>query len=155
MGEFRVFELSHLAKLAGVSLSQVKNWTNGRILTIRPSIREADGKGARNLFSEKDVLKVHIANQMNLLGFTPMGAIERVLEKFDKMYEKEGFDRITENPWLMIQNSKGSWEAFLREGRNPKLTFPLEDKGLLLSLNLSTITKRIKEGFPKKGGSNA
>jgi len=149
MNEIRVFELSHLAKLTGVELSAVKNWTNGRILNISPSIRQADQRGARNLFNEKDVLKVHIAHKMNLLGFSPKGAIEEVLERFDEEYEKEGFERISNAPWLLIRNS-GKWEVLFREGRNPKLTFPLEDGGLLLSLNLSQITKRIKEGLTKK-----
>jgi hypothetical protein len=151
LSELRIYELSHIAMLTGVSIATIKNWTNGRILCITPSIRVADGKGARNLFNEKDVLKVHIANQMNLLGFTPKGAIEEVLNRFDEVYEKKGFDGIAKNLWLMIRNSGGQWEVFLRDGRNLKLTFALEDGGLTLSLNLSQLGKRIREGVPKKG----
>jgi hypothetical protein len=145
MGMLKIFELAKAARLAGVEMPKAKNWTNGRVLLIRASIREAEKKGARNLFNEKDVLKLYLAQGMTLLGFTPKRAIEEVLRKFDELFEREGFEGIMSHPWLIIRNTKNSWKASLRKKREFSLTLPLENKGLILALDLSAISRKIQE----------
>ena len=43
---------------------QARNWTLGRPLRIRPSVRAAIGKGTRNLYNDTDAYKLSIANKL-------------------------------------------------------------------------------------------
>ncbi len=131
---FQVFELSQVAELAGVTPATAKNWVNGRILEITPSAREADGKGSRNLFTEKDVFKFYVANQMNRLGFSPKGAIRKVLERFDENYGDRSLEEIKATPWLILKNTKSSWEVSWR--KVPEQACSAGDGELRFSLNL-------------------
>ena len=64
-----VFELSEVAKILSVPKSRVKNWTIGRPLQIKPTVRIARGKGSRNLYGTNDVYLIALANQLYLDGF--------------------------------------------------------------------------------------
>src|SRR5438445_584082 len=65
------FELSEVADLLHRSNSTVKNWTIGRPLSIKPSIRASRGKGSRNLYSREDVYLLALAAQLSRDGFAP------------------------------------------------------------------------------------
>ena len=77
-----IFDFSDLAKLAGVSLPQARNWTSGRPLRIRPSVQKSSGTGKRNLYSDSDVFKLAIANRLRD-GSVGFRAIRYVIEAVD------------------------------------------------------------------------
>ena len=80
MPKLQVFELPQLAKILGLDLTKVKNWTNGRTkLVIEPSIQKATGTGTRNLFSLEDVYLMGVARELSRAGFAAQ-AISRLLE---------------------------------------------------------------------------
>jgi hypothetical protein len=69
----QVFELPELAKILGLDLAKVKNWTNGRTgLLIEPSIRKATGTGTRNLYSLEDLHLMAVANEFSKAGYAAM-----------------------------------------------------------------------------------
>jgi len=74
-----IFELGEIAKILGMSLTKVKNWTIGRPLAIEASIRTATGQGSRNLFSLEDVYLMGVANELSRAGMAAK-AIGKVLE---------------------------------------------------------------------------
>jgi hypothetical protein len=73
-----IFELGEIAKVLGMSITKVKNWTIGRPLTIEASIRTATGHGSRNLFSLEDVYLMAVANELSRAGMAA-AAIGKVL----------------------------------------------------------------------------
>jgi hypothetical protein len=73
-----IFELGEIAKVLGMSITKVKNWTIGRPLTIEASIRTATGQGSRNLFSLEDVYLMGVANELSRAGMAA-AAIGKVL----------------------------------------------------------------------------
>lgn len=75
-----VFDLSGLAKLAGVSVFQARNWTSGRPLRIKPSVRIRKVERSRSLFSETEVFMMAIANRLRHGGVV-FHAIKAVLDK--------------------------------------------------------------------------
>jgi len=83
MAELTFFELSDVADLLQLSISTVKNWTIGRPLSIKPSIRASQGKGSRNLYSREDVYVLALAAQLSRDGF----AIKTVQDILDKQIE--------------------------------------------------------------------
>jgi len=80
MTEIQIFELSEVADLLDLTPSIVKNWTIGRPLTIKPSIRASRGKGSRNLYSRDDVLVLALAAQLSRDGFA-LNTVQRVLKE--------------------------------------------------------------------------
>lgn len=65
-----VLDLSGLAHVVGIPILQARNWTSGRPLRIKPSVRAAIGKGSRNLYDETDVFKVAVAQRMRQHGLS-------------------------------------------------------------------------------------
>jgi hypothetical protein len=63
-----IFELGDIAKILGMPIAKVKNWTIGRPMTIEASIRTATGHGSRNLFSLEDVYVMGVANELSKAG---------------------------------------------------------------------------------------
>ncbi len=131
-------------------VSRAKNWSIGKPLRIEPSVRTATGRGSRNLFGVKDVYKMYLANEMTEVGFLK-GPIENVLRLFDEEYDRRnGIEGIRAKPWLVIKHSGGEWTIALHE-KSLMLTVPMEDRGLILSIDLHRIARRVEEGIPKKG----
>lgn len=64
MAKVQVFDLSDVAKILGMSLSRVKNWTIGRPLDIKPSIRAAQGAGTSNLYGPEELFLMGVANHL-------------------------------------------------------------------------------------------
>jgi hypothetical protein len=75
-----IFDLSGLAKLAGVPLLQARNWTSGRPLRIRPSVQIPKAKRTRSLYGETEVFKLAIANRLRHGGVV-FRAIRAVLDR--------------------------------------------------------------------------
>lgn len=80
MAEIQIFELSEVADLLALTPSTVKNWTIGRPLTIKPSIRASRGKGSRNLYSRDDVCVLALAAQLSRDGFA-LKTVQKVLKE--------------------------------------------------------------------------
>jgi DNA-binding transcriptional MerR regulator len=142
---FKIFELSQVAEIVGVSTATAKNWVNDRIFQIKPSIREADGKGSRSLFSEKDIYKFFFVNEATKLGLRNK-IIKELLPLVDAELEK------SDNPWLIIRHTGGEWNVALREGRSPMFALPLEHTEFALVLDLSVISGKIDEKASKIQG---
>jgi hypothetical protein len=63
-----IFELGEMAKVLGMSLTTAKNWTIGRPLELKASVRTATGQGSRNLYSLEDVYLMGVANELSHAG---------------------------------------------------------------------------------------
>jgi hypothetical protein len=94
-----VLDLSGLAQVVGIPILQARNWTSGRPLRIKPSVRAAIGKGSRNLYDEIDVFKIAVAHRLRRdgLGFN---LIEYVLEHVDLREFADGFSE-----WLILKTN--------------------------------------------------
>jgi hypothetical protein len=77
-----VLQAKDVGLLAGLTENAVKQWTIGRPYAIRPSIRQATGKGVPNLYSLNDALRFKVAIELTADGFQS-GVIQRVLDSFD------------------------------------------------------------------------
>ncbi len=84
-----VFELSEVAEILAVPKARIKNWTIGRPLRIRPSVRAATRKGTRNLYSVEDVYLMGLADQLRDDGFAPE-TIQAVLKKIRRDVSRIG-----------------------------------------------------------------
>jgi DNA-binding transcriptional MerR regulator len=102
MAEIQIFELSEVADLLDLTASTVKNWTIGRPLSIKPSIRASRGKGSRNLYSREDVCALALAAQLSRDGFT-LQTVQRVLKALKGRSELLGSSYST----LVISGSGG------------------------------------------------
>src|SRR5437868_13693562 len=80
MEDLQIFELSEVAELLRLSRSTVKNWTIGRPLSIKPSIRASRGKGSRNLYSRDDACVLALAAQLSRNGFA-LKTVQSVLKE--------------------------------------------------------------------------
>src|SRR2546423_1431209 len=74
-----VFQLSDVALILDMEETRVKNWTIGRPLAVKPSVRTSSGPGSRNLYSIEDVYLMALADQLCRDGFTTQIA-QRALE---------------------------------------------------------------------------
>jgi hypothetical protein len=63
-----IFELAEMAKVVGMPFSKAKNWTMGRPIRFRASLRSGMGTGSRNLYSLDDVYLVAIAHECSKTG---------------------------------------------------------------------------------------
>ena len=121
MAEMTVFELSEVADLLDLPTSTVKNWTIGRPLSIKPSIRASRGKGSRNLYSREDVYLLALAVQLTRDGFD-LTTVKRVLKELkgrsDLLRQEERSDLLGPRySALVISSSKGGPEIkFLTSG---------------------------------------
>jgi DNA-binding transcriptional MerR regulator len=111
MAEIQIFELSEVADLLDLTPSTVKNWTIGRPLTIKPSIRASRGKGSRNLYSRDDVRVLALAAQLSRDGFAP-NTVQKVLK------ELKGRSHLLGSPLsaLVISSSGGKPEIKFLSG---------------------------------------
>ena len=110
MGEMTVLELSDVAYLLQLTNSTVKNWTIGRPLSIKPSIRASRGKGSRNLYSIEDVHLLALAVQLTRDGFA-LKTVQRVLKELKGRSDLLGSDYST----LVISSPKAGPEIKLPE----------------------------------------
>jgi DNA-binding transcriptional MerR regulator len=100
-----LFELSEVGELVGLPASTVKNWTIGRPLKIRPSIRASAGKGSRNLYSRTDVYVMALAAQLSRDGFA-LETVKRALKELKGRSDLFG----THYSALVISSAAGSTE---------------------------------------------
>ena len=77
------FEISEVALMLGMPQTRVKNWTIGRPLAIKPSVRRAKGTGKRNLYGSAEVFLMALAQHLASDGFG-MEAVEEVIKKVGK-----------------------------------------------------------------------
>jgi DNA-binding transcriptional MerR regulator len=112
MTEIQVFELSEVADLLDLTASTVKNWTIGRPLSIKPSIRASRGKGSRNLYNRDDVCVLALAAQLSRDGFA-LKTVQKVLK------ELKGRSHLLGSPYssLVISSSGGKPEIKFLSGQ--------------------------------------
>jgi hypothetical protein len=79
----QVFELAEVAAILGMPISKVKNWTSGRPLSIRPSIKVAKKKGSRNLYGVNEVFLLGFAKHLadDGISFEAIDEIVGALER--------------------------------------------------------------------------
>jgi hypothetical protein len=104
-----VLDLSGLAHVVGIPILQARNWTSGRPIRIKPSVRAAIGKGSRNLYDETDVFKIAVANCLRQYGQS-FKLIQYVLDHVDlqKFVEQGKF-------WLILRISADGIEHEVQE----------------------------------------
>jgi hypothetical protein len=104
-----VLDLSGLARVVGIPILQARNWTSGRPLRIKPSVRAAIGKGSRNLYDTTDVFKIAVANRLRQYGQS-FKLIQYVLDHVDlRTFGEQG------NYWLILRISADGIEHEVRE----------------------------------------
>ena len=59
-----------IAEITGLDYAVVKNWSTGKPLSIRPSLRSPARKGATNFFSKYDLEKFIAAKKLRDKGYT-------------------------------------------------------------------------------------
>ena len=122
MAELTFFELSDVADLLQLSISTVKNWTIGRPLSIKPSIRASQGKGSRNLYSREDVYVLALAAQLSRDGFA-IKTVQEVLRRLKgesnllgSHYSALVISSFALGPKIKAPKIKGPEIKFLSEG---------------------------------------
>jgi hypothetical protein len=110
-----VFELGDIAKILGMPLAKVKNWTIGRPMTIEASIRTATGHGSRNLYSLGDVWLMGVANELSKAGMAA-NAIGKVVGAVRAKFPNglASADTLFISRW-----EKGTYRIETREDRVP------------------------------------
>lgn len=139
-----ILDLSGVARVVGIPMLQVRNWTAGRPLRIRPSVRAAIGKGSRNLYSEVDVFKMATAQRLREDGLN-FRLIQYVLDNVGLEDFADGlFD------WLVI-HARGtdiSCDA-ISEQDEPLFLYNLNPEKSHMAIKLSPVlgevAKRIEE----------
>jgi MerR HTH family regulatory protein len=76
-----ILMLSETARILDLSPAQVRNFTSGRNLKIKPSVA-AHGAGSRNVYRSADLYRLAVAAQLNHDGFTAKW-IQDVLNQLD------------------------------------------------------------------------
>jgi len=74
-----IFELAEMAKVIGMPFTKAKNWTMGRPIRFRASLRSGMGTGSRNLYSLDDVYLMGIAYECGKAGMAAK-AIGRLID---------------------------------------------------------------------------
>lgn len=92
----RAFQQGEVARILGMSVSQVKNWTIGRPLRVRPSVK-ARGKGSRNLYDVEDVYRMGLAKRLVDDGILT-AAVARILRSLPDRFFLSYFAIITFRP---------------------------------------------------------
>jgi hypothetical protein len=64
-----VLQLSDIARLTGLAVHTVKQWSIGRPYKIEATVRQSSERGIPKLFSEGDALKFAVAAQLTRDGF--------------------------------------------------------------------------------------
>jgi hypothetical protein len=100
MQKLGFFELADVAKLVGVPQWRAKNWTVGRPLQIRPSLRGGKGRGYLNLYAAADVYLMALAKDLYEAGFGTE-AINALIEELGGRSIKE-----PEKPFMLFVISK-------------------------------------------------
>ncbi len=110
-----IFELGEIAKVLGMPVTKVKNWTIGRPLKIEPSVKTASGHGSRNLFSLEDVYLIGVANELSKAGMAAK-AIGKLVDAVKTKFPNGigGVDTM-----FVSRGSKLSYRIETREERVP------------------------------------
>jgi hypothetical protein len=95
------FEISAVSRILNMPFTRVKNWTIGRPLAIKPSVRRAKGKGKSNLYAPEEVFLMAVANHLVNDGLG-LDVVEEVVRKLTKL-ESSGDVRYL----LVYRESKG------------------------------------------------
>jgi len=105
-----IFELAEMAKVVGMPFTKAKNWTMGRPIRFRASLRSGMGTGSRNLYSLDDVYFMGIAYECSKTGMAAK-AIGRLIDEVRKRFPAglHGIDMLY------------AW-------RGPKLTYRIETR---------------------------
>jgi hypothetical protein len=64
-----IFQLADVAKITGLALNKIQQWTLGRPYKIRASVRLSSKRGVPKLFNADDVLKFIVVKQLTQDGF--------------------------------------------------------------------------------------
>jgi DNA-binding transcriptional MerR regulator len=129
-GVVDVFEISDIAGILGMKPNTVKNWTIGRPIIVKPSIRTAMGHGKSNLYSVEDVYRFALANELHKVGMSP----KRIAEVLDKLPED-----LSKIQWIRIWRKKK--ELKLRMDRDD----PPEDVKVWQTIKLSAIIQEVDQ----------
>jgi hypothetical protein len=89
-----IFSLAEVAKIVGMPTDRAKDWTVGKPFEIKPSIRAAEGKGSRKLFSVEDVYLMAFVNEMWTCSVNSK-AIKRVLDRVGRVSDLFGEKELT------------------------------------------------------------
>jgi hypothetical protein len=127
--KIQVFGRSEVADIVGLEYAVVKNWSNGKPITIEPSIEAPGRRGAKSLYNRTDVYLFALAKHLSELGFA-LEAVERAF-------------RGVEEAWLMASERGGLILARLNtdrplvahvSGRLPKSQYQIEYARLVMPL---------------------
>jgi hypothetical protein len=80
-----IFELAEMAKAVGMPFAKAKNWTMGRPIRLRASLRSGMGTGSRNLYSLHDVYLMGTAYKCSKAGMAAK-AIGKLVEAVRKKF---------------------------------------------------------------------
>lgn len=140
-----ILDLSGVARVVGMPRLRVRNWTAGRPLKIRPSVRAAIGKGSRNLYNERDVFKMATAKRLREDGLN-FRLIQYVLDHVDLENFADGA-----SDWLVI-HARGTditFEVLAEDAEGPIILYnlPPEESHMAIKLSplLGEVAKRIEE----------
>jgi len=142
--ELRVFDRAEIAKIVGIPVTRVKDWSIGRPLDIKPSIRVSRRRGSPNFYSESDILRFALAKQLSTDGLTSI-MIQRALDK----WPKKGI------PTLLCIAGDGDTTVRFSQADVPlfdwAVTLMPEQESVLghYFLNLQELFKRVKEQIEK------
>jgi hypothetical protein len=130
-----IFELGEIAKILGMPLTKVKNWTIGRPLKIEASVKTASGQGSRNLFSMEDVYLIGLANELSKAGLAAK-AIGKLIEAV-RMKLPNGLGGV--DTLYVSRGPKLGYRIETRENRVP------EDAIVRITINMSSLRDRIEK----------
>lgn len=80
------FDRSQVAQILRVSLTSVRNWSNGTTIRVRPSVYFSRKPGTPSFYNERDVQILALAKALLRLGLsakTAQAVLDEGVERFD------------------------------------------------------------------------
>jgi len=110
--EQALYGTKRVAEFLGIPEWRVKNFSEGGAYGLRPSQTLGTGRGSRRLYSVNDILRLAIANELVVYGFTPQTVGRAVREIPESMLIRGlGQSADPSRPLLVCTGGEFEWRV--------------------------------------------
>ncbi len=127
------FNSKTASRIAGVSLRQIQYWDERGF--IRPSVKLAEGRGSKRLYSFSDLLQLKVVKDLTRRGFSPR-KVRRCLSHL-----KHSFPRAEQSPDSLRYLTDGE-KLFMLTSDREKILDAL-DRQFIFSLGIGALVREL------------
>jgi hypothetical protein len=145
-----LYGTKEVAQILGIPEWRVKNFSDGAVYRLPPTIQVGSGRGSRKLYDRPGVFRLGVADHLLKFGFAPESvgqAVREIPESVLRPYGFKGKDKVGLTPAL-FNLGNGIWRHRLMKDA-PTRSLSQGEIPSLFVLNLAYVCDLVFAGFER------